>query len=350
MASTHGNASPDDPLQPLWQGRALVWALLVAEALALVLALAPGLGRDRAVYFGLASLAAMWIAALTLGALYLLRPRLRGWPLPRVAWVGFALLMASTWCVGLAARWLLGPLLWAYSGQGFAATMLCVSAIVATVGLLSLAGLQNYWRAQRMAARARQAELEALHARIHPHFLFNTLNTAVALVRQRPGAAEQILLDLCDLFRVALSAPHEVPLASELELTRRYLDIERLRLGDRLAVDWQVPEALPELTVPALSIQPLVENAVRHGIEHRADGGRIELRVTVDPHAVAVSVRNPLPPPGVAVHGHRIGQSAVRARLQASHPQADLQTASDAAGYQAVVTFPRSPGDQASTR
>lgn len=350
MALRDRAAYDEDALQPLWQGRALVWALLVAEALALVLSLAPGLGQDRVVYFGLASMASMWIATLTLGELYLLRPHLRNWPLHRVAWVGFALLMVNAWCVGLVARWLLGPLLWAYSGQSFAATMLCVSAIVATVGLLSLAGLQNYWRAQQMAVRARQAELEALHARIHPHFLFNTLNTAIALVRQRPQAAEQILLDLSDLFRVALSAPHEVPLEDELELTRRYLDIERLRLGDRLAVEWSVPDSLPELTVPALSIQPLAENAVRHGIEHRPEGGRIVLAVQVAQAAVVVSVRNPLPSPDRTMHGHRIGQSAVRARLHASHPQASLQTRADASHYEAVVTLPRTRDDQASTR
>src|SRR5690606_40337555 len=92
----------------------------------------------------------------------------------------------------------------------------------------------NHWRATQLALQAKQSQLEALQARIRPHFLFNTLNTGVALVRQRPGEAERLLLDLADLFRAALAGPPTVPLEDELALARRYVESEQLRLGPRL--------------------------------------------------------------------------------------------------------------------
>src|SRR5690606_11628475 len=108
----------------------------------------------------------------------------------------------------------------------------------------------------KAAVRAKQAELEALQARIRPHFLFNTLNTGAALVHARPGEAERLLLGLSDLFRAALAGPGELPLEDELGLARRYLEIEALRFGPRLQVNWQLPAPLPEVWVPTLSIQP----------------------------------------------------------------------------------------------
>src|SRR3546814_8191172 len=111
-------------------------------------------------------------------------------------------------------------------------------------------------------------------ARVRPHFLFNTLNSGIALVRQRPEQAEELLLGLSDLFRAALARPHDVALGEELALVRRYLEIEAVRFGPRLRVAWRLPGPLPEVAVPALSVQALVENAVRHGIERSPGGGR----------------------------------------------------------------------------
>src|SRR3546814_19297226 len=116
-------------------------------------------------------------------------------------------------------------------------------------------------------------------ARVRPHFLFNTLNSGIALVRQRPEQAEELLLGLSDLFRAALARPHDVALGEELALVRRYLEIEAVRFGPRLRVAWRLPEPLPEVAVPALSVQALVENAVRHGIELSPEGGGIAIGV-----------------------------------------------------------------------
>src|SRR5690606_7067259 len=177
---------------------------------------------------------------------------------PGVAWVCLGLLLGMTLLVSLAARGLLGlttgPM--ETAGADFVLRMLAVALVVGLIGLLTY---RNYWAAHRLAIRTKQLELEALQARIRPHFLFNTLNTGAALVRARPDEAERLLLDLADLFRAALRGPELVPLADELELTRRYLEIEGLRLGQRLRVHWELPEPLPQAMVPALSMQPLAE-------------------------------------------------------------------------------------------
>src|SRR5690606_9580864 len=116
-----------------------------------------------------------------------------------------------------------------------------MAGLTLCVGLLGLAVFYHHWRATQLAVQAKQAQLEALQARIRPHFLFNTLNTGVALVRERPGEAERLLLDLSDLFRAALAGPPTIPLEDELALARRYLEIEQLRFGPRLQVKWEVP-------------------------------------------------------------------------------------------------------------
>ena len=123
-------------------------------------------------------------------------------------------------------------------------------------------------RARRRTPANTAARLEELQARIRPHFLFNTLNSAIALVRAEPARAETLLEDLSDLFRHALIDQGEsVPLAEEIALARRYLDIEQVRFGDRLRVQWALDPRADGALLPPLLLQPLVENAVRHGVE-----------------------------------------------------------------------------------
>ena len=308
------------PLDALWQPQAIIWVLLAGECLAAVLALAPGDNGGRWIYFGLASFLIQWVALLTLGSLYMFRRLLVGVRPPHVAWLALALLLVNTWLVtGLA--WLLIGTSWPAAEDGWLALMLQLTGIVVAVGLLGLAAFQNHWHARQLAVRAKQSELEALQARIRPHFLFNTLNSGVALVRQQPEQAEQLLLGLSDLFRAALANPHDIELAEELALTQRYLEIEAIRFGPRLQTTWDLPEPLPSVMVPALSIQPLVENAVRHGIERLPGGGRIDIAVAVRDNAAVVTIRNRTPAgdlDGTARHGHSIGIKATQARLQAS--------------------------------
>ncbi len=338
MASS---VAPPSPLEALWQPQALVAVLLAGEGLAALLALAPGNQSDRWVHFGLASIMIQWVALLTLAGLYVMRGPLAGLAPPRVAWIALSLLLLSTWLAGAASWWMLkapDPA----RNQDWPAYLLQLSAMALTVGLLGLAAFQNFWRARRMAVLAKQSELEALQARIRPHFLFNTLNTGAALVHDQPGQAERLLLDLADLFRAALSGPRDIPLADELALARRYLEIESLRFGDRLRLGWDLPDPLPDVLMPALSIQPLVENAIRHGVEPAANGARVDVAVKVDGDAVLVVISNDLPPRGAtAAPGHHVGLASARERIEAlSQGRGKLETETRDGRFIATIRMP----------
>ncbi len=334
-------------LDALWQARLLIWTLLAGEGLAVILALAPGIAGNRWVYYGIASLAVQWILLLTLGSMYLLRRRLATWRPLHIANLALLILVVSTWLVVGSSLWLLRDL-WPMSGPARMQLLARMTALALTVGVLGLAALQNHWRARQMAIRAKQAELDALRARIHPHFLFNTLNTATALVRVRPADAEVVLMDLADLFRAALSGRQEALLAEEIALVRQHLQIEALRFGERLRVEWELPEPLPSVMLPTLSIQPLVENAIRHGVEPSPSGGWIRIRVQcIDaiPPRLEISVRNSVPAHGRSVPGHGVGLKAVTARIEEFGGGGSVRTATDAEDFVATVSLPLEGGD-----
>ncbi|MBS0212963.1 MAG: histidine kinase [Proteobacteria bacterium] len=345
MTSMPRPPPPAHPLEALWQAPALISAVLAGEGLALILALTPFAGGDRWVYFGLASLLIQWVIVLTLGALYLLRRPLAHWRPLAIAWLVLGLLLLATATVGMAA----GYVLHASELQPDRLDRLFVLRVMGlalTVGLFGLAAFQNYWRARQMVVQAKQAELEALQARIQPHFLFNTLNTGAALVHARPEQAERLLLDLADLFRAALAGPRNIALADEVGLTRRYLEIESLRFGERLRLHWELPDPLPALAVPALSIQPLVENAIRHGIEPLAHGGSMEIQIASADVALTITVRNDLPGDGAAATaGHGVGLASVRERIRALDPQHRdlLETRVEGGRYVAILRLPVVP-------
>ncbi len=332
------------PLDALWQAPVIIWAVLAGEGLAIVLTLAVGLDGAPLIYFGLASLVIQWIALLTLGALYLLRKPLASLRPQFVSYIAMGLLVLTTWLV-CAAVWLVLQSLDSLPQHDWHVMFLQFTGIALTVGMLGLAAFNNHWRTRQLAVLAKQSELEALQARIRPHFLFNTLNTGAALVHQRPADAEQLLLDLADLFRAALGNAREISLEEELSLTRRYLEIESLRFGNRLQVAWELPETVPDVLIPALSIQPLVENAIRHGVEPSPDGGRIDIVVERIAENVAITIRNTLPPAGTrSTAGHNIGLNSVRARLQAATPYpARLDTTADMQHYTAKILLPLAP-------
>jgi len=187
-------------------------------------------------------------------------------------------------------------------------------------------------------ASARLAELQS---RIRPHFLFNALNTAVALVQIDPERAENVLEDLSQLFRVALAeVGSSVTLAEEIDLAKRYLAIEQVRFGERLAVSWDVDAATSQARVPPLVLQPLVENAVRHGIETSLAGGTVRVRAKVRHGSATVIISNSLPDtPGQP--GAGIALANVRERLSLLHDfGASLETWRSDGQFHARVMVP----------
>ncbi|MCC8998933.1 MAG: histidine kinase, partial [Candidatus Contendobacter sp.] len=189
-----------------------------------------------------------------------------------------------------------------------------------------------------------RARLRALQARIHPHFLFNTLNTIASLIPGQPDRAEQAVLDLADLLRSALAHREPIALHQELELTRRYLAIERLRLGDRLRVDWRLDPDLPlDLPIPALLLQPLVENAIQHGIQCLPEGGILIIQIEKHAAALRITVINPQPrDSGERPRaGQRIAQDNIRQRLQLAYATPDpLAITETPDHYQVSFTIP----------
>lgn len=329
------------PLDSLWQGRVVIWVVLAAEGLAAVLTLAGDAPLGRWIRFGLLSLVVQWVALLTLGGLYLLRERLRDVKPQLVAYLALALLLLSSWSVLAVSDLLLGEL-WRTPASERMDVFLRVTGIVLVVGWLALAAFQNHWRVRQLAVRAKQAELAALQARVRPHFLFNTLNTGAALVHHRPDEAEHLLLDLADLFRAALGGPREIPLSEEIALIERYLEIESLRFRERLRVRWTRPEPMPNTLVPALSLQPLVENAIKHGIERIPGGGEIDIRIDSNDKGVVIVISNPVPSePARVSTGHNVGLPASLAQIEAyTEGRGSVVARADGERFTVTVTLP----------
>ena len=235
-------------------------------------------------------------------------------------------------------RWLMR---WTVRIQMTAGVLLGGLAALYGCGLLALAGWLEHapWLASAltgalisaallaaMALRERgktpaatTARLSELQSRIRPHFLFNTLNSAIALVRAEPAKAEVLLEDLSDLFRHALSDPGEsVTLEEEIALAKRYMSIEQVRFGERLQVEWSLDPASSHARLPALLLQPLVENAVRHGVEPSALGAQIKISSQRRGTTVVIKVTNTVPG-GPGEPGSGMALQNVRDRLSLLH-------------------------------
>lgn len=325
------------PLDALWRGRAILAVLLSGQMLATVLTLAPGVSHASWRYFVLLSSAVLWILCVTMVMLYATRHLLASWKPLQIAWLALAMMLFNAVVIAAAVWLVLGP-----GATSLPWLLTQVSFIILLVGSAGLLVFENHWHTLQQTARVRQAELAALQARVRPHFLFNTLNTATALVHQRPDEAEQVLLDLSDLFRAALRGSHSVALQEEIELVRRYLDIEALRFGDRLQVHWQLPDHWPDVQVPALSLQPLAENAIKHGIEPSPNGGDICIRVSEHAGSIVIQVDNSVPDASEAAsRGHNIGLPSATARIeQLTQRRGSVKVAGSNGRFTVTVTLP----------
>ena len=341
---------PTQPWVPDFCRLPTLFAVIVgAELVVAVLALAP-FGREhwQPAAFGTASLFAQWTALFSATLLCKLRI-----PLSRLRPVAGALIAWSL-PVCVAA---LGASLLFQIGRGLglmpglanvdpARFVLSCSALTGLIGAVALryAYVQEQWR-QQVRAQAK-AEVDALQARIRPHFLFNSMNTIASLVRSDPAKAERAVEDLSDLFRAALGAGEgESTLAEEVELVERFLAIEALRLGDRLQVHWRREEPLPwDLKMPRLVLQPLAENAIIHGIAPLADGGTIDIGLRAEGKILCVSVGNPCPPVDagkVLGTGNGHAQRSIEHRLRYRFgPAVGMVTRRDAGYYACELKLP----------
>lgn len=196
-------------------------------------------------------------------------------------------------------------------------------------------------RAKGKTPATTAARLSELQSRIRPHFLFNTLNSAIALVRAEPARAEALLEDLSDLFRHALIDQGEfVTLAEEIALARRYLAIEQVRFGSRLQVEWELDAAASAAKLPPLLLQPLVENAVRHGVEPSPTGAQIRISTQRRGASVVIKVTNTVPA-GKGERGSGVALINVRERLSLLHDvQGQFQSALKDGVFQVRIEVP----------
>src|SRR5688572_5866511 len=185
--------------------------------------------------------------------------------------------------------------------------------------LLIAAALLLYfdWRAKALTPALTEARLQALQARIRPHFLFNSINAVLSLIRAEPKRAEAALEDMADLFRVLMRDNRDLaPLENEVNLCRQYLALEQLRLGERLQVDWQIDDMPGDAMVPPLVLQPLLENAIYHGIERSSKPGVVSIRIFRKDNEVHAILHNPFRAEGGRHHaGNKMALGNLRERL-----------------------------------
>ncbi len=196
----------------------------------------------------------------------------------------------------------------------------------------------------RVLSRAlSDARLQVLRARIRPHFLFNTINAVLGIVRAQPKQAETALEDMADLFRMAMSDAHDlVPLGREIQLSKQYVALEQMRMGDRLRVDWQIQDVPDDVLIPPLLLQPLLENAVYHGIEPLSRGGSISVALRRNGDQLHLMVENPCPVRADVPHkGNLIALRNIRERLDLLFDvEASYQVESGKDFYRVEIIFP----------
>ena len=198
-------------------------------------------------------------------------------------------------------------------------------------------------RSRALSPAITEARLQALQARIRPHFLFNSLTAVLSLMRADPRRAERVLEDLADLFRVLMADNRQlVPLQTEFVLCRQYLEIEQLRLGDRLRVAWHIDNMPEDALVPPLILQPLLENAVYHGIEPVAEPGEININIYRNRDQVIFVLRNPFRGDSGTHHqGNKMALNNIRERLALHFDvEAEMKSQILSASYQVTITIP----------
>jgi hypothetical protein len=257
-------------------------------------------------------------------------------------------LLGAGWGAVLHARAGIGP---AADGRGRDLVILFVAGVVLYAQSIVAHYLVLAFEASRAVERrllesqvsAREAELKALRAQLHPHFLFNSLNSINALVGSDPEAARRMTQLLGDFLRtsLALGARGRVPLAEELALAERYLAVEQVRFGSRLIVAREVEPACERCQVPPLLVQPLVENAVKHGVANRVEGGTVRLAARRRDGRLEIAVENPFDedaPPG---RGQGLGLDNVRRRLAALDPDgAGLEVRRETGTFRVTLRLP----------
>ncbi len=313
----------------------MVFAIvIIAELFAIVLSFYP-LGMKLSTRWeelSMTSLFIQWCGLSSCAVLCIVRSHLGRFTHVQVGLISYAIILALVTLISAITYWVLAVpgfgfldvAQWAFIGRNVLLTAIISGPI------LHYFYIQHLWQ-QKIKAEE-QARFAALQARIQPHFLFNSLNTVASLIQINPDDAETAVENLADLFRVSMreSSTHHT-LEQECELCQRYLQIETLRLGDRLQVDWVIDGLPMDAIIPPLLLQPLLENAIYHGIERLPEGGRVRLSGQFENKVLAITLTNPVADCQFSKHaGNRMALDNIRERIRtfyANHAKIETQCA-----------------------
>jgi two-component system sensor histidine kinase AlgZ len=311
--------------------------LLVVNAGALLATLAAN--REWRWFFTEFRDLAMLIEPVTLASLALLGLA-STWSVRLPKWMRITVAVMLVLLVTAAVRSLYAAMqLAAPDAAGFGRTALwTVIAVILLLGWFEISG-----RARSPALA--EARLLALTARIRPHFLFNALNAVLGVIRSDPRRAETALEELSDLFRVLMRENADlVPLSEEIQVARQYINLERLRLGERVRVVWDMAACPPDPLVPPLMLQPLLENAVYHGIEPATQPGEITIRFECKDSRLRVELSNPIAVADSHTHGNQMALNNIRERLMLFFDlEATMTTQVGAGRVWVSIEFPYRP-------
>ncbi|MFK8067713.1 MAG: sensor histidine kinase [Gammaproteobacteria bacterium] len=302
--------------------RTIFVVVLIGELLAILLTLAGNNSFSNSLgYLGLTSFFILWIGLTSCAILCTTRSILLKLTQTQAGITAFlTILILTTVFSYLALELLQQDIESSYfndiNRSQFIFSNLAISSMISTL-LLRYFYVQYHW--QRQIKSEAESRIQALQSRIRPHFLFNSMNIIASLTRSNPVLAEKTVEDLADLFRASLTdSKNHTTWRKELKLSQQYLHIEKLRLDDRLQIDWQV-DALPDDAIlPALTLQPLLENAIYHGVEPLTDGGTVLIQANRAGDQLSLLIRNPISQKKekTTKKGNQIAQQNVQQRLE----------------------------------
>ena len=318
-----------------------------AEMIAIVLILATGdVLWESWDELALLSIFVQWIAFSSAGILCLSRRWLAKLSVLWAAILAYGMILLTTIIISAIAQYFMIRINYQWSNtpetlQEFVLRCTSISGMMAFFALRYFY-IRQQWK-QRIELES-QARVEALQARIRPHFLFNSMNIIASLIQTQPALAEQAVEDLSDIFRATLRDTESmVPLSEEWILCRNYLRIEALRLGGRLTVEGDLSGVPQDAAIPMLTLQPLVENAIYHGIQPLRKGGTIKVSGSISGNMISIALSNPVPPPNEtrAPQGNKIAVGNIRHRLNllfGRRAQVNIYSTEDS--YKVTLIFP----------
>ena len=339
-------------LPDLCQTSSVFLIILNAELLAVLLSLARYDQGNFWLILARSSLFILWVALINAGILCALRTRLQAFSDRQAAGISYVSVIVVTFFAAILAQYLesgvsASELSYRWDEIWFS---VLIAAIVAAFWM-RLFFLQSQYRQQLQAET--ESRFQALQARIKPHFLFNSMNILTSLIQVAPDKAEKVVEDLSELFRVSLSDHKKlVSLTDEVNICQSYLDIEQLRLGDRLQVSWQIEADLDACQIPPLTLQPLIENAVYHGIQPLVDGGTITISIHCDAEHLYLGIENPYQEnQDPESKGNQVAVENIKNRLELLYGEASKLTMKKRAdSYQVSVTLPKKLSDESTSR